>query len=81
MILTPQNAPEWTKDRQRLWNEVDKVEKHNAKTNNPRLAKEILLSLPNDFDREVQTELTKDFIKSEFVDKGMVLIFRFIEMI
>ena len=39
---------------------------------NPRLAKEVLLSLPNDFDREVQTELTKDFIKSEFVDKGMV---------
>lgn len=72
MILTPQHAPEWTKDRQRLWNEVDKVEKHNAKTKNPRLAKEVLLSLPNDFDREVQTELTKDFIKSEFVDKGMV---------
>lgn len=72
MILTPQNAPEWTKDRQRLWNEVDKVEKKNAKTNNPILAKEVLLSLPNDFDREVQTELTKDFIKSEFVDNGMV---------
>ncbi|MCI2900371.1 MobA/MobL family protein [Staphylococcus hominis] len=72
MILTPRNAPEWTNDRQRLWNEVDKVEKHNAKTKNPRLAKEVLLSLPNDFDREVQTELTKDFIKSEFVDKGMV---------
>lgn len=72
MILTPQHAPEWTKDRQRLWNEVDKVEKHNAKTKNPRLAKEVLLSLPNDFDREVQTEITKDFIKSEFVDKGMV---------
>ena len=31
-----------------------------------------MLSLPNDFDREVQTEITKDFIKSEFVDKGMV---------
>ena len=72
MILTPQNAPNWTNDRQRLWNEVDKVEKSNAKTKNPRLAKEVLLSLPNDFDREVQTELTKDFIKSEFVDKGMV---------
>ncbi len=72
MILTPQNAPEWTNDRQRLWNEVDKVEKHNAKTKNPRLAKEVLLSLPNDFDKEVQTELTKDFIKSEFVDQGMV---------
>ena len=63
MILTPQHAPEWTKDREHLWNEVDKVEKNNAKTKNPRLAKEVLLSLPNDFDREVQTELTKDFIK------------------
>ena len=72
MILTPQNAPDWAKDRQRLWNEVDKVEKNNAKTKNPRLAKEVLLSLPNDFDREVQIELTKDFIKSAFVDKGMV---------
>lgn len=72
MILTPQHAPDWTKDRQRLWNEVDKVEKHNAKTKNPRLAKEVLLSLPNDFDREVQTEITNDFIKSVFVDKGMV---------
>lgn len=72
MILTPQHVPDWAKDRQRLWNEVDKVEKHNAKTKNPRLAKEVLLSLPNDFDREVQTEITKDFIKSEFVDKGMV---------
>lgn len=72
MILTPQHAPEWTKDRQRLWNEVDKVEKNNSKTNNPRLAKEILLSLPNDFDREVQTELTKDFVQNEFVNQGMV---------
>ncbi|MGX0171375.1 MobA/MobL family protein [Staphylococcus hominis] len=72
MILTPQHTPDWTKDRQRLWNEVDKVEKNNAKTKNPRLAKEVLLSLPNDFDREVQTELTKDFVKSEFVDQGMV---------
>lgn len=72
MILTPQHAPEWTKDRQRLWNEVDEVEKNNSKTNNPRLAKEILLSLPNDFDREVQTELTKDFVQNEFVNQGMV---------
>ena len=60
MILTPQHAPEWTKDRQRLWNEVDKVEKHNAKTNNPRLAKEVLLSLPNDFDRLTQRPFNSD---------------------
>ncbi|MGW7813734.1 MobA/MobL family protein [Staphylococcus xylosus] len=72
MILTPENAPSWANSRERLWNEVDKVEKQNTKTVNPQLATEILLSLPNDLDREVQTELAKDFIQTEFVDKGMV---------
>lgn len=72
MILTPENAPDWASDRNQLWNEVDRVEKKNTKTSNPRLAREVLLSLPNDLDREVQTELTKDFVQNEFVDKGMV---------
>lgn len=72
MILTPENAPSWANDRETLWNEVDKVEKQNAKTKSPRLATEILISLPNDLDREVQTELAKDYVQSEFVDKGMV---------
>ena len=58
--------------REKLWNEVDKVEKQNTKTNSPQLATEILLSLPNDLDREVQTELAKNFVQTEFVDKGMV---------
>lgn len=72
MILTPENAPDWTSDRNQLWNEVDRVEKKNNKTENPRLAREVLLSLPNDLDREVQTELAKDFVQNEFVNQGMV---------
>ena len=72
MILTPQNAPSWANDREKLWNEVDKVEKQNAKTESPRLATEVLLSLPNDLDREVQTELVKDYVQTEFVNNGMV---------
>lgn len=72
MILTPENAPDWVNDRNQLWNEVDRVEKKNNKTENPRLAREILLSLPNDLDREVQTELAKDFVQNEFVNQGMV---------
>lgn len=72
MILTPENAPSWANDRETLWNEVDKVEKKNAKTQSPRLATEVLISLPNDLDREVQTELTKDYVQSEFVDNGLV---------
>ncbi len=72
MILTPENAPEWASDRNKLWNEVDKQESKNNKTNNPRLATEVLLSLPNDVDREVQTEIAKNFVQDEFVSKGMV---------
>lgn len=72
MILTPENAPDWANNRERLWNEVDKVEKQNTKTDNPRLAREVLISLPNDIDREVQTEMTKSFVEDEFVSKGMV---------
>lgn len=72
MILTPDNAPAWANNRQQLWNEVDKVEKQNTKTDNPRLAREVLISLPNDLDREVQTEMTRSFVEEEFVSNGMV---------
>ncbi|TDL93350.1 MobA/MobL family protein [Macrococcus brunensis] len=72
MILTPAHAPEWTKDRASLWNAVDKIESQNAKTKAPRLATEVLISLPNDIDRDVQTELAKDFVEEEFVSKGMI---------
>ncbi|WP_436894452.1 MobA/MobL family protein [Staphylococcus gallinarum] len=72
MILTPDNAPDWASDREKLWNEVDRIEKKNSKTESPRLATEVLLSIPNDLDREVQTELVKDYVQTEFVSKGMV---------
>ena len=26
-IMTPENAPEWAKDREKLWNEVERAEK------------------------------------------------------
>ncbi|RIL19588.1 MobA/MobL family protein [Staphylococcus gallinarum] len=72
MILTPNNAPDWASDREKLWNEVDRIEKKNSKTESPRLATEVLLSIPNDLDREVQKELVKDYVQTEFVSKGMV---------
>lgn len=72
MILYPKESPTWVTDRERLWNEVDRVEKNNAKTKNPRLATEVLLSLPKELDRKVQTELTKNFVEEEFVSKGMI---------
>lgn len=70
MILTPEHAPEWTKDREKLWNEVDKKER--SVQENSRVAREIILSLPNNFDHNINRELTKNFVNDEFVSKGMI---------
>ena len=68
MILAPDNAPEWVKDRQRLWNEVEKSEKNK----NSRLAREINVALPVELSHGQQKELIKNYAKEQFVDKGMV---------
>ncbi|WP_053071979.1 MobQ family relaxase [Ornithinibacillus contaminans] len=68
MILAPDNAPEWVKDRQRLWNEVEKIEKNK----NSRLAREINVALPVELSHGQQKELIKNYAKEQFVDKGMV---------
>lgn len=71
-ILTPENTPDWATDRETLWNQVDKIEKKNTKTKSPRLATEVLLSLPNDLERNVQRELVNNFVNDEFVSRGMI---------
>lgn len=67
-ILKPEHAPEWTLDRQTLWNEVEKVEKqHNA-----QLAREFNVALPVELPQDIQLELTKEFVQENFVNEGMV---------
>src|SRR5699024_5233659 len=68
-ILKPDNAPEWTLERERLWNEVESYE---CKRDNARLAKNILIALPNDMTAEQQRITTEEFVKENFVEKGMV---------
>lgn len=67
-ILTPLNAPEWASDRANLWNEVEKIEK----SKNSQLAREINIALPKELSLEKQIELTREFVKDTFVEKGMV---------
>ncbi|MFG6121131.1 MobQ family relaxase [Thalassobacillus sp. B23F22_16] len=67
-IMKPDHAPEWTLERERLWNEVEKYENRN----NARIARSIVLSLPNDMTEEQQTELTREYVKENFSDEGMV---------
>jgi len=67
-ILKPDNAPEWTLEREKLWNEVERYENRD----NAQLARSILVALPNNMTDEQQLELTKEYVKENFVDEGMV---------
>lgn len=67
-IMVPDNAPEWVNIREKLWNEVEKIEKNI----NSQLAREIKVALPLEQSNNVQKELLVDFIQRNFVDKGMV---------
>lgn len=67
-IMKPSHAPDWTLEREKLWNEVERFENRD----NARLARNIVMSLPNDMTNEQQLELTKEFVKENFVDEGMV---------
>jgi hypothetical protein len=67
-ILAPSHAPEWVNNREKLWNEVEKVEKRWTS----QLSREVLIAIPNDLNREQQRELVESFVRSQFIDKGMV---------
>lgn len=68
MILAPKNAPGWVHDRERLWNEVEKIEKNK----NSQLSREINVALPVELSNEQQRKLIQNFAQEQFVDRGMV---------
>ncbi len=56
-ILTPKDAPDWAKDRSRLWNEVEAFEtRRNSVT-----ACEWELALPSEISAEDRSQITRDF--------------------
>lgn len=67
-ILTPDNVPEWTGDRAKLWNEVEKIEK----SKNSQVAREINVALPRELYLEKQIKLIREFVQDNFVCNGMV---------
>jgi len=67
-IMTPDNTPEWMRDRNQLWNAVEKVERRK----DAQLAREVLLSLPHELNHEQRVELVRDFAQNEFINRGMV---------
>ena len=58
--------PEW-KDREQLWNAVEEVET----SKDSRLAREFVVALPTELNRENQIELLQEFIREQFLSDGM----------
>ena len=70
-ILAPKNAPSWATNREKLWNEVESIEK----SKNSQLAREIDVALPIELSLEKQIDLLRDYVQEIFVDNGVVADF------
>ena len=66
-VFLPKYAPQEWQDREKLWNAVEEVE--TAKDS--RLAREFVVALPIELNREEQIALLQDFIREQFVSDGM----------
>ena len=67
-IMLPVNAPPEYADRSVLWNSVEMFEQKNSRA---QLARSMRITLPNDWSYELATEVMRDYMKDNFVDKGM----------
>ena len=67
-IMAPEGSPARWQDRQRLWNEVEASEKRK----DAQLAREVEFSLPRELDQAQGIELAREFVRREFVARGMV---------
>jgi len=70
-IILPDNAPPEFNDRETLWNAVEARERRI----DARLAREIEVALQKEFDLEEQKNLLREYIRENFVDKGMIADF------
>ena len=66
VFLPAMAPPEW-KDREQLWNAVEEVET----SKDSRLAREFVVALPIELNRENQIELLQEFIREQFISDGM----------
>ena len=76
IILAPNSAPSWVYDRQKLWNEVERVEYRI----NSQLAREIQLAIPRELNAPQQVELVKKYASDLFVSEGMIADVAFHEL-
>ncbi|MFC3308698.1 Ti-type conjugative transfer relaxase TraA [Blastomonas aquatica] len=67
-VMLPDGANEAWQDREKLWNDVEAAEVRK----DAQLAREIEFALPREMTQHQAIELARDFVKAEFVDRGMI---------
>jgi len=67
-ILTPDDAPTWTRDRAKLWNAIESAEKRK----DAQLAREVIVALPHELDETQHLDLLHGYIREQFTSKGMI---------
>ena len=67
-LMLPEHAPEAWSDRERLWNDVEAFEVRK----DAQLAREVEFALPCEMSEAQGIELARDFVRREFVDRGMI---------
>ena len=75
-ILLPEHVPEEYADRETLWNAVEAA---NNKVNS-RYARQLIIAIPHEWDREESISRTRDFLQREFVAKGFIVDFCYHEL-
>ena len=70
-ILLPPHAPERLRDRETLWNEVEKAERRK----DAQLAYSFDIALQNELSFEENLELARKFLQENFVAAGMIVDF------
>ncbi|MBJ3764275.1 Ti-type conjugative transfer relaxase TraA [Maribius pontilimi] len=67
-VLLPGGAPDALSDRERLWNTVEACELRR----DAQLARELEFALPKEMTEAQAIALAREFVQSEFVDRGMI---------
>ncbi len=67
-VMLPEHAPEAWSDRERLWNDTEAFEVRK----DAQLAREVEFAIPREMSERDGIELARDFVRGEFVDRGMI---------
>jgi Ti-type conjugative transfer relaxase TraA len=67
-VILPDGAPERLGDRSTLWNEVEATELRK----DAQLSREVEFAIPRELNQQQGIDLARDFVQSEFVDRGMI---------